>query len=342
MNRLREELVKAGGAGVTATALGPTAFQLAGVAARAGRRAAPGRDRGRGDLQPRVGRGRHVRVPHEGEHRQPDSPGDGGAGDPHHRAPRQRARRRRAHRRASGRPGSDPGAAAGRERRRAREGDHQVDVAARADAGRGRTGQHARAVADGDRRQRAVRRRGAAGRRAVGAGPGAGGVVYYLVKKTPVVSGRDLRNARPDASTRTTGPAVGFSLKPDGASRFGTFTGRNIGRNLAIVLDERVVFRARHRGTDQRRRPHRRQLHAAGSQRPVADAALGRAAGVADVSRGAHRRSVARRRLDSRRHHGVAHRPRRWSTLFMLAYYKLSGINADRRRWPSTCWCCWR
>jgi preprotein translocase subunit SecD len=33
MNRLRDELVKAGGVGVTATALGPTAFQLAGVAA---------------------------------------------------------------------------------------------------------------------------------------------------------------------------------------------------------------------------------------------------------------------------------------------------------------------
>jgi preprotein translocase subunit SecD len=33
MNRLRDELVKNGAAGVTATALGPTAFQLAGVPA---------------------------------------------------------------------------------------------------------------------------------------------------------------------------------------------------------------------------------------------------------------------------------------------------------------------
>ena len=31
-----------------------------------------------------------------------------------------------------------------------------------------------------------------------------GGVVYYLVRRVPVVSGRDLRNARP-TSTRTTG-----------------------------------------------------------------------------------------------------------------------------------------
>ncbi len=68
---------------------------------------------------------------------------------------------------------------------------------------------------------------------------GGGGVVYYLLKKTPVVSGRDLRNARPtmDENNR---PAVGFSLKADGAARFGSFTGSNIGRNLAIVLDDRV------------------------------------------------------------------------------------------------------
>ena len=73
----------------------------------------------------------------------------------------------------------------------------------------------------------------------VGPGQAPGGVVYYLVKRTPVVSGRDLRNARPtmDENNR---PAVGFSLKPDGATRFGQFTGTHIGRNLAIVLDDRV------------------------------------------------------------------------------------------------------
>jgi preprotein translocase subunit SecD len=65
------------------------------------------------------------------------------------------------------------------------------------------------------------------------------GVVYYLVRRVPIVSGRDLRNARPSLDENNR-PAVSFSLKADGAARFGAFTGANIGRYLAIVLDKRV------------------------------------------------------------------------------------------------------
>ena len=63
--------------------------------------------------------------------------------------------------------------------------------------------------------------------------------VYYLVRKVPVVTGRDLRNAKqgPDENNQ---PAVHFSLKPDGATRFAKATGENIGRGLAIVLDGTV------------------------------------------------------------------------------------------------------
>ena len=65
------------------------------------------------------------------------------------------------------------------------------------------------------------------------------GVVYYLTRKVPVVTGRDLRNARPtlDENNR---PAVSFMLKQDAAGKFGSFTGSNLGRYLAIVLDGRV------------------------------------------------------------------------------------------------------
>ena len=59
-------------------------------------------------------------------------------------------------------------------------------------------------------------------------------------------------------------------------------------------------------GRIDRRGPDLRQLHAAGSRRPVADAALGRAAGVADLSRRAHRRAHPRPRLDPRRRHRLA------------------------------------
>jgi len=72
-----------------------------------------------------------------------------------------------------------------------------------------------------------------------GAAEAGGGTSYYMVKRVPVVSGVDLKNARPtpDENNR---PAVSFTLSNDAGRRFGTFTGANIGRLLAIVLDGRI------------------------------------------------------------------------------------------------------
>ncbi len=63
---------------------------------------------------------------------------------------------------------------------------------------------------------------------------------YYVVRRVPAVTGRDLRNARPtlDENNR---PAVSFSLNNEGARKFGMFTQANIGKQLAIVMDGRVV-----------------------------------------------------------------------------------------------------
>ena len=76
--------------------------------------------------------------------------------------------------------------------------------------------------------------------------PGASGVpgdtantVYYLVRRVAAVTGKDLRNARPTIDENSQ-PAVSFSLNTDGGRRFGTVTGENIGRQLAIMLDGRV------------------------------------------------------------------------------------------------------
>ncbi|MBY0496225.1 MAG: protein translocase subunit SecD [Cyanobacteria bacterium] len=65
------------------------------------------------------------------------------------------------------------------------------------------------------------------------------GTGFYVARRVPVVTGRDLRNARPtlDENNR---PAVSFSLNQDGARKFGTFTQANIGRQLGIVLDKRI------------------------------------------------------------------------------------------------------
>ena len=72
------------------------------------------------------------------------------------------------------------------------------------------------------------------------AGPGQpAGTGYYVVRRIPVVTGRELRNSRPtlDENNR---PAVSFSLNRDGAAKFGTFTQNNIGKQLGIVLDNRI------------------------------------------------------------------------------------------------------
>jgi preprotein translocase subunit SecD len=63
--------------------------------------------------------------------------------------------------------------------------------------------------------------------------------VYWLVRKVPVVTGRDLRNAKPTVDEYNQ-PAVSFSLNNQGAAKFSKATGENVGRQLAIVLDSQV------------------------------------------------------------------------------------------------------
>jgi preprotein translocase subunit SecD len=63
--------------------------------------------------------------------------------------------------------------------------------------------------------------------------------VYYMVRKVAVVTGRDLRTAKPSLD-QTNRPSVSFTLNQDGARKFGRATGENIGRRLAIILDGRV------------------------------------------------------------------------------------------------------
>ena len=71
------------------------------------------------------------------------------------------------------------------------------------------------------------------------AAAGAPSTNYYIVRRVAAVTGRDLRNARPSLDQNNR-PAVSFSLNPDGARKFGDVTGNNIGRQLAIVLDNRI------------------------------------------------------------------------------------------------------
>ena len=64
--------------------------------------------------------------------------------------------------------------------------------------------------------------------------------VFYLVSRQAAITGRDLKTARVGVGDQGE-PNVWFSLKPSSAERFHEETTRNLGRPLAIVLDERVL-----------------------------------------------------------------------------------------------------
>jgi preprotein translocase subunit SecD len=61
----------------------------------------------------------------------------------------------------------------------------------------------------------------------------------YLVEKVATVSGKDLRTVR-RSTDEWNNPAVGFTLNTEGARRFEQVTGANVGKLLAIILDDRI------------------------------------------------------------------------------------------------------
>jgi len=63
---------------------------------------------------------------------------------------------------------------------------------------------------------------------------------YYLVKKIPIVTGADLKDARATVD-QAGNPAVNFELTSEGAEKFGEATARLIGKRIAIVLDDKVI-----------------------------------------------------------------------------------------------------
>jgi preprotein translocase subunit SecD len=65
------------------------------------------------------------------------------------------------------------------------------------------------------------------------------GTEYLAVRKTVPVTGRDLKTSRVQKG-RLGEPVIGMSFTPDGARKFGDFTGANVGRKIAIVLDNKI------------------------------------------------------------------------------------------------------
>ncbi|HZB26670.1 MAG TPA: protein translocase subunit SecD [Vicinamibacterales bacterium] len=155
---------------------------------------------------------------------------------------------------------------------------------------------------------------------------GAAGTSFYLVRKVAAVTGQDLRNARPSLDENSR-PAVGFSLTNEGARKFGKVTGENVGRSLAIILDKRVQSAPRIDGAihDEGR------IYGAFTTEEVNDLSLILRSGALPASMSYLEERVIGPTLgqDSVKA-GVAASLAGLALviLFMLVYYKLSGINA--------------
>ncbi|HET7346872.1 MAG TPA: protein translocase subunit SecD [Acidobacteriaceae bacterium] len=63
---------------------------------------------------------------------------------------------------------------------------------------------------------------------------------WYELKKIPIWGGTDIRDAQPGHDPNTNEPEVNFFLTSAAGTKFGQFTSANIGKQMAIVLDNRV------------------------------------------------------------------------------------------------------
>jgi len=70
--------------------------------------------------------------------------------------------------------------------------------------------------------------------------PGAQGQEWYLVNKIPVITGREMRNARAGQDDVRKWQ-TSFTLSPDGGKRFGKYTGDHVNDKLAVILDNQIV-----------------------------------------------------------------------------------------------------
>ena len=150
--------------------------------------------------------------------------------------------------------------------------------------------------------------------------------LLYLVRKTPVVTGTDLRNARPTLDEFNQ-PAVAFSLNGDGAVKFGKATGANIGRQLAIILDDFVQSAPVIEGRIEREG----RITGSFTQQEADDLSLVLRSGALPASLSYLEERMVGPSLgaDSVRAGVIASLVGLGLvTLFMLVYYKLAGINA--------------
>jgi preprotein translocase subunit SecD len=156
---------------------------------------------------------------------------------------------------------------------------------------------------------------------------GASGETWYIVNRIAAVTGRDLSGALPSQDINAR-PSVNFTLTREGATRFGRVTGQNVGRLLAIVLDNHVVSAPEIRSqiTD------RGEITGSFTLREAADLALVLRSGALPASiKYLEERTVGPSLgADSIRHGVVASIVGLLAVMaFMLFYYRGAGVNAN-------------
>jgi preprotein translocase subunit SecD len=149
---------------------------------------------------------------------------------------------------------------------------------------------------------------------------------YYLVQRLAAVSGPQIRSARPSLDENNR-PAVSFTLKPEGGRRFGEVTAANIGRLLAVVLDgtvqsvaridNRITTEGRIQGAFTQQDVQNLSLILRSGSLPaplvyLAEQMIGASLGADAIRAGAYASAA-----------GLA-----MVIVFMLAYYRWSGLNA--------------
>ena len=155
---------------------------------------------------------------------------------------------------------------------------------------------------------------------------GSEGEMWYLVGRTPVITGRDLRNARAGTDEFRKWE-TNFSLSQDGARRFERFTEANIGNRLAVILDNRI----RSVATIQSRISDQGRINNIGSEQEATDLALVLRSGSlpAGIQYLEERSVGASLGSDSIREGLVAGISGLLAVIVvMLVYYKRSGVNA--------------
>lgn len=67
---------------------------------------------------------------------------------------------------------------------------------------------------------------------------------YLVVKKDIILDGKHIKSARVGTEDLTNRPSVNFTLDVEGTAIFGEFTSANVGKNLAILSDNRIKSNA--------------------------------------------------------------------------------------------------